>query len=420
MNKRELELYIHIPFCARKCAYCDFLSFAAPERVYRDYMDKLLEEICGQGPNFQEYRVSTIFVGGGTPSILPADLIMELFATLSENFDISLDAEITMEANPGTLTMEKLEVYRQSGVNRLSIGLQSADDKELKYLGRIHSYDSFLKSFQRARQAGFKNINVDLMSALPGQDVHSWKNTLKKVMMLKPEHISAYSLIIEEGTPFYERFGEPQGKQSSVVCGESDADRGGALPAPKTAAEIAARAAVMTLPDLPDEDTDREMYHLTKEMMAAHGYDRYEISNYAKKGYECRHNIGYWTGVEYLGLGLGASSYTYGYRYHNTENLQEYLSLNLYEGGAAARDIEELSLEDKMEEFMFVGLRMMKGVSGSEFLERFGQNMWNVYGDALKKLEQQGLIEVDAPMVRLTELGIDVSNVVLSEFLLDR
>lgn len=420
MNKRELELYIHIPFCARKCAYCDFLSFAAPERVYRDYMDKLLEEICGQGPNFQEYRVSTIFVGGGTPSILPADLIMELFATLSENFDISPDAEITMEANPGTLTMEKLEVYRQSGVNRLSIGLQSADDKELKYLGRIHSYDSFLKSFQRARQAGFKNINVDLMSALPGQDVHSWKNTLKKVMMLKPEHISAYSLIIEEGTPFYERFGEPQGKQSSVVCGESDADRGGALPAPKTAAEIAARAAVMTLPDLPDEDTDREMYHLTKEMMAAHGYDRYEISNYAKKGYECRHNIGYWTGVEYLGLGLGASSYTYGYRYHNTENLQEYLSLNLYEGGAAARDIEELSLEDKMEEFMFVGLRMMKGVSGSEFLERFGQNMWNVYGDALKRLEQQGLIEVDAPMVRLTELGIDVSNVVLSEFLLDR
>ena len=405
MNKRELELYIHIPVCARKCAHCDFLSFAAPERVYRDYMDKLMEEICGQGPNFQEYRVSTIFVGGGTPSLLPADLIMELFATLHENFDISLDAEITMEANPGTLTMEKLEVYRQSGVNRLSIGLQSADDKELKYLGRIHSYDSFLKSYQRARQAGFQNINIDLMSALPGQDVHSWKNTLKKVMMLRPEHISAYSLIIEEGTLFYERFGEPQG---SCACGA------------QTAAEVAARAAVMTLPDLPDEDTDREMYHLTREMMAAHGYERYEISNYAKKGYECRHNTGYWTGVEYLGLGLGASSYTYGYRYHNTEDLQEYLSLNLYEGGAAARDIEELTLEDKMEEFMFVGLRMMKGVSGSEFLDRFGQNMWNVYGDALKKLEKQGLIEVEAPVVRLTELGIDVSNVVLSEFLLDR
>lgn len=415
MNKRELELYIHIPFCARKCSYCDFLSFAAPERVYREYMDKLIEEICGQGPNFQEYRVSTIFVGGGTPSILPADLIMELFATLSENFDIALDAEVTLEANPGTLTMEKLEVYRQSGINRLSIGLQSADDKELKYLGRIHSYDSFLKSYQRAKQAGFKNINVDLMSALPGQDVHSWKTTLKKVMMLKPEHISAYSLIIEEGTPFFERFGEPECKKGLLSGGQQENSK-----KPETASEVAARAAVMTLPDLPDEDTDREMYHLTKEMMAAQGYERYEISNYAKKGYECRHNTGYWTGVEYLGLGLGASSYTYGYRYHNTEDLQEYLSLNLYEGGAAARDIEELSLEDKMEEFMFVGLRMMKGVSGSEFLERFGLNMWNVYGDVLKKLEQQGLIEVEAPMVRLTERGIDVSNVVLSEFLIDR
>ena len=415
MNKRELELYIHIPFCARKCSYCDFLSFAAPERVYREYMDKLIEEICGQGPNFQEYRVSTIFVGGGTPSILPADLIMELFATLSKNFDIALDAEVTLEANPGTLTMEKLEVYRQSGINRLSIGLQSADDKELKYLGRIHSYDSFLKSYQRARQAGFKNINVDLMSALPGQDVHSWKTTLKKVMMLKPEHISAYSLIIEEGTPFFERFGEPECKKGLLSGGQQENSK-----KPETASEVAARAAVMTLPDLPDEDTDREMYHLTKEMMAAQGYERYEISNYAKKGYECRHNTGYWTGVEYLGLGLGASSYTYGYRYHNTEDLQEYLSLNLYEGGAAARDIEELSLEDKMEEFMFVGLRMMKGVSGSEFLERFGLNMWNVYGDVLKKLEQQGLIEVEAPMVRLTERGIDVSNVVLSEFLIDR
>ncbi len=406
MNKKELELYIHIPFCARKCAYCDFLSFSAPERLYRDYMDKLMEEICGQGSNFSEYRVSTIFVGGGTPSILPADLILELFATLSENFDIARDAEITLEANPGTLTMEKLEVYRQSGVNRLSIGLQSADDKELKYLGRIHSYESFLKSYQRARQAGFRNINVDLMSALPGQSVQSWKNTLKKVMMLKPEHISAYSLIVEEGTPFYERFGMTE------HCKTSEEK-------PKTAADVAARAAVMTLPDLPDEDTDREMYHLTREMMAAHGYERYEISNYAKKGYECRHNLGYWSGVEYLGLGLGASSYTYGYRYHNTEDMQEYLSLNLYEGGAAARDIEELTLKDQMEEFMFVGLRRMEGVSGSVFLERFGQNLWNVYGDVIRKLEKQGLLCVDMPMIRLTELGIDVSNVVLAEFLLE-
>lgn len=393
MNKRELELYIHIPFCARKCAYCDFLSFAAPERAYREYVDKLIEEIYGQSENFAGYRVTTIFVGGGTPSILPAQLIEELFAALCACFDIAEDAEITIEANPGTLTMEKLETYLQSGINRLSIGLQSADDQELRCLGRIHTYDDFLKSYQRARQAGFANINVDLMSALPGQDLHSWKTTLRKVMMLKPEHISAYSLIIEQGTPFFDRYGD-------------DGD-------------VALSGGLGQLPDLPDEDTDREIYHLTKEMMAAQGYERYEISNYAKPGYECRHNIGYWTGAEYLGLGLGASSYTFGYRYHNTADLKEYLSLDLREAGAAARDIEELSLEDKMEEFMFLGLRMMDGVSGSEFLGRFGHNMWNVYGDMLPKLREQGLIEVEAPMVRLTELGIDVSNGVLAEFLLD-
>lgn len=392
MNKKDLELYIHIPFCARKCAYCDFLSFVAPERAYRDYMDKLIEEIYGQSGNFAGYCVTTVFVGGGTPSVLPAFLIEELFAVLYECFDIAEDAEITLESNPGTLTMEKLETYRQSGINRLSIGLQSADDQELRYLGRIHSYDDFLKSYQRARQAGFENINVDLMSALPGQTVHSWKTTLRKVMMLKPEHISAYSLIIEEGTPFYARYG----------------------------GEILNRGGEEVLPDLPDEDADREMYHLTKELMHAQGYGRYEISNYARPGYECRHNIGYWNGTEYLGLGLGASSYTFGFRYHNTTDFKEYLSLNLREGGAAARDIQELSLEDRMEEFMFLGLRMMQGVSGSEFLERFGQNMWNVYGDVLPRLQEQGLIEVDAPWVRLTELGIDVSNVVLSEFLLDK
>ena len=410
MNKNELELYIHIPFCARKCAYCDFLSFAAPERVYEEYVSKLIEEIYGQSGNFADMHVTTIFLGGGTPSILPAHLMEALFGALYECFEINADAEITIEANPGTLTMEKLEVYRQSGVNRLSLGLQSADDQELKYLGRIHSYDDFLKSYQRARQAGFTNINIDLMSALPGQDVHSWKTTLRKVMMLKPEHISAYSLIIEEKTPFYERFGEEAADPKHVPV----------LPQkPHTPAELAARASVMTLPDLPEEDVDREMYHLTKELMAAQGFSRYEISNYAKPGFACRHNIGYWTGAEYLGLGLGASSYTHGYRYHNTGDLKEYLSLNLYEAGAAAREIRLLGVEERMEEFMFLGLRMMGGVSGSEFLARFGQNMWNVYGNVIEKLRREGLLEVEIPMVRLTELGVDLSNSVLSEFLLE-
>ena len=381
MNKRELELYIHIPFCARKCAYCDFLSFAAPERSYREYVEKLIEEMYGQSTAYRDYAVTSIFVGGGTPSVLPPELVEALFVAVYDCFAVSADAEITIEANPGTLTMEKLETYLNCGMNRLSLGLQSADGEELRTLGRIHSYDDFLKSYQRARQAGFTNINVDLMSALPGQTMQSWKNTLRKVMMLKPEHISAYSLIIEAGTPFYERYHEnPEA--------------------------------------FPDEETDREMYHLTKELMAAQGYERYEISNYARPGYECRHNIGYWTGAEYLGLGLGASSYTHGFRYHNVTDLEEYLSLDLREPGAAAREIQELTPEEKMEEFMFLGLRLTKGVSGSEFLERFGKNMWNVYGEVFEKLSRQGLILEEPPMVRLTELGIDVSNQVLCEFLL--
>ena len=381
-NKQALELYIHIPFCVRKCAYCDFLSFPATERAHETYVAKLIEEIYGQSAGFQDYCVTSIFLGGGTPSILSADLMRDLFEALYQCFDIAVDAEISIEANPGTLTMEKLHMYRTCGINRISIGLQSADDEELKALGRSHCYDDFLKSFQRARQAGFTNINVDLMSALPGQTVQSLKNTLRKVMMLKPEHISAYSLIIEEGTPFYDRYHADQSA-------------------------------------FPDEEMDREMYHLTKEIMAAQGFERYEISNYAKPGYECRHNIGYWTGVDYLGLGLGASSYTHGFRYHNVTDIDEYLSLDLSEGGAAARDIQKMSEKEQIEEFMFLGLRMMKGVSGSEFFERFGLNLWSIYGEVFDRLAAQGLLEVRKPEVRLTELGIDVSNMVLSEFLLE-
>lgn len=408
MNKKKLELYIHIPFCVRKCAYCDFLSFAAPEQIYQEYVNKLIEEIYGQSENFKDYQVISVFVGGGTPSLLAPKLVEELFSVLRQNFDIAADAEITIESNPGTLTMEKLETYLRSGINRLSLGLQSADDKELQFLGRIHSYDDFLKSYQKARQAGFNNINVDLMSALPGQDLMSWKTTLRKVLMLKPEHISAYSLIIEEGTPYYERYGE-EGKHCLDESQSIWTGRG----------LTGKRMSLSVLPDLPDEDTEREMYHVTKKLMEEHGYGRYEISNYSRPGYECLHNKGYWTGTEYLGLGLGASSYTFGYRYHNTDNMEEYLSLNLLEAGAAARDIQELTLEDRMEEFMFLGLRLMEGVSGTEFFSRFGQNMWNVYGKQIEKLESQGLLEVHKPEIRLTELGVDVSNMVLYEFLLN-
>ena len=282
------------------------------------------------------------------------------------------------------MTLEKLQTYRACGINRISIGLQSADDRELKALGRIHTYDDFLKTYQRVRQAGFANVNVDLMSALPGQTMASWKNTMKKTAMLKPEHISAYSLILEEGTPFYEKYHDhPEA--------------------------------------LPGEDEEREMYYAAKAFLKEQGYERYEISNYARRGYACRHNVGYWTGREYLGLGLGASSYIQGCRFRNEPDLQKYSRIRMDGPEADEKlhlEMHPLTEKEQMEEFMFLGLRMMEGVSGSEFLERFGQNMWNVYGDVLKKLEANHLIVVESPRVRLSEFGIDISNYVLSEFLL--
>ncbi len=382
--KRPLELYLHIPFCARKCAYCDFLSGVAVRKTHRAYVEQLIQEMACQSVYYQGCGVTTVFLGGGTPSILEPEEIQAIMEAVRWYFDVQPDAEITIEANPGTVTVEKLETYQSCGINRISIGLQSADDQELKTLGRIHTYDDFLKTYQRVRQAGFTNVNVDLMSALPGQTPASWKNTLKKVMMLKPEHISAYSLIIEEGTPFYERYnGHPE--------------------------------------LLPDEEEEREIYYLTREVLREQGYERYEISNYAKLGYECRHNVGYWTGVEYLGLGLGASSYIQGFRFHNEADLDTYMRIPM--NGADAdeklhQDITNLSLKERMEEFMFLGLRMTRGVSGSQFYERFGLNMWNVYGDVFRKLQENHLIEVEMPWVRLSELGVDISNYVLSEFLL--
>lgn len=386
-SKKKLELYIHIPFCARKCEYCDFLSFVTPAAAHRAYADKLIEEIKAESLGVREYEISSIFIGGGTPSVIPSQCIFQIMEAVWENYDVRKDVEITMEANPGTLTQAKLLDYREAGINRISMGLQSGDDWELGLLGRIHTYDEFLKSYQRVRLAGFDNVNVDLMSALPGQTVESWEKTLKKVLMLKPEHISAYSLIIEEGTPFYEIYG----------TGEE------------------------AYPPLPDEDTERDMYYLTQEVLAKYGYKRYEISNYAKPGKECIHNIGYWTGVDYLGLGLGSSSYVSGYRFHKERNLKAYLDISTKKGypGNLYQDITFLSTREKMEEFMFLGLRMMKGVSGSEFAARFGQNMWNVYGKQIEKLEKEGLLAVREPYIWLTDRGIDVSNYALSEFILD-
>ena len=387
-SREKLELYVHIPFCARKCEYCDFLSGVAPEGVHRQYTDKLIEEIQLQSARYRDYMVSTIFIGGGTPSILRAEYMEAVMDAIRQGFEVEEDAEITIEVNPGTVDSLKLDAYRRAGINRISLGLQSADNDELKSLGRIHTYEAFLKSYQRVRIAGFTNVNVDLMSALPGQTCASWEKTLKKVLMLKPEHISAYSLIIEEGTPFYTYYGPKANPLEYNRC------------------------------PLPDEELERWMYYKTKEILKQHGYERYEISNYAKPGYECRHNIGYWTGVEYLGLGLGSSSYIKGERFCNESDLKTYLDRCSDEENLR-QELEILSLQEKMEEFMFLGLRMMDGVSGSEFVGRFGQNMWNVYKDVIEKLAEQGLLEIKSPSIRLTEKGIDVSNYVLSQFLLD-
>ena len=396
MERRELELYIHIPFCVKKCNYCDFLSFGTEDERLSDtpchptrqlpvpevYVDRLCREIrwYGQKEEFSHRPVISVFFGGGTPSLLSEAQIFRLMAELRDNFLIRRDAEVTMEANPGTLTPGKLKQMRFCGINRLSLGLQSTVERELKALGRIHSYGAFLQSFKWAREAGFKNINVDLMTALPEQTMSSYLKSLEQTAALKPEHISAYSLIIEPGTPF-ERM-EAQG-------------------------ELA----------LPDEDEEREMYHLTRKFLSEMGYERYEISNYARPGYECRHNIGYWRGRDYLGLGLGASSLINGRRFLNRTEIKDYLALTMGSDGWYEA-VEPLTPAAKMEEFMFLGLRLVRGVSEKDFYRKFGVKMMSVYGEVIRKNELEKLLIRKNGWLCLTELGMDLANMVMTDFIL--
>ena len=396
MERRELELYIHIPFCVKKCNYCDFLSFGTEDERLSDtpchptrqlpvpevYVDRLCREIrwYGQKEEFSHRPVISVFFGGGTPSLLSEAQIFRLMAELRDNFLIRRDAEVTMEANPGTLTPGKLKQMRFCGINRLSLGLQSTVERELKALGRIHSYGAFLQSFKWAREAGFKNINVDLMTALPEQTMSSYLKSLEQTAALKPEHISAYSLIIEPGTPFEAM--EAQG-------------------------ELA----------LPDEDEEREMYHLTRKFLSEMGYERYEISNYARPGYECRHNIGYWRGRDYLGLGLGASSLINGRRFSNRTEIKDYLALTMgsddwYEA------VETLTPAAKMEEFMFLGLRLVRGVSEKDFYRKFGVKVMSVYGEVIRKNELEKLLIRKNGWLCLTELGMDLAYMVMADFIL--
>lgn len=379
-----MELYIHIPFCVRKCAYCDFLSAPADQDTIGRYMECLEKQLVRQAASFQEKVIDTVFIGGGTPTTLRIEQLSRLLAAVQEYFVLAHDAEITVEANPGTITAGKARALADGGVNRVSLGLQSASERELRLLGRIHTYDDFLRSYGLVREAGIRNVNVDLMSALPGQTIASYEKTLHRVLSLHPEHISAYSLIIEEGTPFYEQY---RADETLRDAGEE----------PHV---------------LPSEESERAMYELTGALLADYGYERYEISNYAKAGFACRHNVGYWTGEEYLGLGLGASSYIEENRFCNTADLRAYL-----EEDFAPCEVQHLSKNDRMAEFFYLGLRMTAGVAKAEFVRRFGLSAEAVYGDVLNELTAQELLADTGTHYRLTPYGRDVSNQVLYRFL---
>lgn len=382
MNQKELELYIHIPFCVKKCSYCDFLSAPATEQTKEAYMAALFAEIGGRAKDYKERIVTSIFIGGGTPSLLSGDSIRQLMEHIREGFSLAPDAEITMEVNPGTVTAEKLTAFYGAGINRLSIGMQSAQEQELKILGRIHDFDGFCQVYREAVEAGFTNINVDVMSGLPGQTLASYKDTLEKVLRLEPmpQHISAYSLIVEEGTPF-----------------AAMADRG-------------------ELP-LPEEDTERAMYEETIEVLAGYGFHRYEISNYALDGYECRHNVGYWIRRDYLGFGIGAASLIDNVRFQNGRDLNAYLAHPL----ACREEQQSLTTQEQMEETMFLGLRLIRGVSYPEFARCYGQTLEEVYGEVIARNEADGLLTVredeTGRRLMLTGRGLDVSNYVMAQFL---
>lgn len=379
--KKDLGLYIHIPFCVKKCEYCDFLSWNAGEEERQQYVAALLSEIESYREFAKGYRVSTIFIGGGTPSVLLPKQMEDILQKIYEIFELERRPEITIEVNPGTVDEEKLQCYKENGVNRLSMGLQSVKDEKLRLLGRIHTYQEFVESYELARKAGFDNISIDLISSVPGQTLQEWKEELETAAAQNPEHISVYQLIIEEGTPFYEKYAEHP--------------------------EL-----------LPDEETSREIYLWTGKFLKEAGYEQYEISNYAKPGKESRHNLKYWKRGDYLGLGLGAASMVRNIRMSNTKDMRTYLE-RCDKPKTMREDVQFLEEPRQMEEFMFLGLRKTRGVSKKEFKRIFGREMDMVYEKALHKCLENGMLLEHKDRIFLSEEGTLLSNMVLSEFLFD-
>lgn len=374
---KEIGIYIHIPFCIKKCEYCDFVSYCNKEKYVPQYINALKKEI--KNNINKEYKITTIYIGGGTPSSIEENYIADIIETIKlnmndENLKEFKNVEVTIEVNPGTVTEKKLKTYKEIGINRLSIGLQETHDELLKSIGRIHTYEEFLKTYNLARKIGFNNINVDLMIALPNQTIQDIKENLEKIIKLNPEHISVYSLILEEGTPFYNKYNENKIK-------------------------------------LPDEELERNMYWYVKNTLENNGYIHYEISNFSKKGFESKHNMNCWNQEEYFGFGVAAHSYNNKTRYSNTNNIEEYIK------GSNKIIHEEQTLEDMQKEYMLLGLRKIEGINIQKFKNKFAQNPIFIFKEQLSKLVDEELIVIDGNEIKLTNKGLDLANIVWEEFI---
>jgi oxygen-independent coproporphyrinogen III oxidase len=373
---KRVSLYIHIPFCAKKCMYCDFPSFCGKGHLMMQYAEALSREILDSAQN---KKISTIFVGGGTPTYLSLEA-WKLIGEAIGKLKLEENVEFTVECNPGTITEEKLLYFKKIGVNRLSIGLQSWQDELLESIGRIHTKEEFLESYNIARRLGFKNINIDIMFGLPNQNLQDIQFTLEQVVKINPEHISCYSLIIEEGTPFY------------------NLNEKGML-------------------NLPEEELEREMYNTACKMLRSYGYEQYEISNFAKSGYRCQHNLVYWQLEDYIGCGSAAHSYFQGSRYRNETNIEKYIQ-NIKLNNCSIVEKIENSTDDNIEEFMFMCLRKTEGIEEAEFNRRFSKSIDSIYKEVISKYEKLGLLIRENGRLFLSEKGIEVSNTIMSEFIL--
>ena len=386
---KNLGIYLHIPFCKKKCYYCDFISYCNEEKNINTYIECMQKEIEFKSlelnkfskNNNEYFEIDTIYIGGGTPSFIDSKYISELLSSIKKFFNVKENCEITIEVNPDSASLEKLIEYKKSGINRISIGLQSTKDKLLKEIGRVHNFEQFKSSYNNIKNAGFNNINVDLMIGLPGQNIKDVNKSLEEVINLNLPHISVYSLILEEKTKLFKEFEQDNLK-------------------------------------LPDEELERKMYWFVKEKLEEKGFVQYEISNYSKIGKESKHNLNCWNQNEYLGIGISAHSFFNNIRFSNTENLKEYIN-NIYNEDYKNNQIihEILSLEDKKKEFMILGLRKIEGVEIKKFKERFCENPIFIFKNQINKLVLKNLIEIDGDFIKLTNKGLDFANIVWEEFI---